>query len=275
MTARSQGRDTRRSGQKTVYVYGILPGDVELDSGVTGVGDPPGEVRLVRHRDLAALVSDVDLGTPLGRPDDLVAHEELLDSAAADVPVLPLRFGAVMGSDEAVAAELLGAHHDEFAAALEQLEGHTEYVVKGRYAEDAILREVLTENQQAAGLAGQIRGADPDATRELRIQLGEIINNAVAAKREEDTRELGGALEGLAAASAARQPTHELDAVYVAFLMETGKAEDLQDAVDRLAQQWRGRIELRLIGPMAAYDFTGNAAAAPEAQPASSPGAAS
>ena len=275
MTARSQGRDTRRSGQKTVYVYGILPGDVELDSGVTGVGDPPGEVRLVRHRDLAALVSDVDLGTPLGRPDDLVAHEELLDSAAADVPVLPLRFGAVMGSDEAVAAELLGAHHDEFAAALEQLEGHTEYVVKGRYAEDAILREVLAESQQAAGLAGQIRGADPDATRELRIQLGEIINNAVAAKREEDTRELGGALEGLAAASAARQPTHELDAVYVALLVETGKAEDLEDAVGRLAQQWRGRIELRLIGPMAAYDFTGNAAAAPEAQPASSPGAAS
>ena len=69
-------QDTRapRSGQQTgVYVYGILPGDVEVEPGAAGVGDPPGEVRVVRHEDLAALVSDVDLSGPLGRPEDLVA----------------------------------------------------------------------------------------------------------------------------------------------------------------------------------------------------------
>jgi hypothetical protein len=38
-------------------VYGIVPGDVELNSGVQGVGDPPGEITLVRSGDLAALVS--------------------------------------------------------------------------------------------------------------------------------------------------------------------------------------------------------------------------
>lgn len=273
MAAKSQDKDTRRSTHKGVYVYGILPGDVELEPGATGVGDPPGEIRLVTHGDLAALVSDVELDKSLGRPEDLVAHEELLDSTAADVPVLPLRFGAVLTGDDAVAQELLDANHDEFAAALEQLEGHAEYVVKGRYVEDAILREVLAEDADAAGLRDQIRGADPDATRQLRMQLGEIINNAVAAKREEDTQALGDAVADLATASVARQPTHELDAVYVAFLVESGKADDLEDAVQRLARQWQGRIELRLIGPMAAYDFVGNATAAAGQQAAGSPGA--
>lgn len=261
MTARET--EAPRSKQQTgVYVYGILPGDVEVEPGAAGVGDPPGEVRVVRHGDLAALVSDVDLSGPLGRPEDLFAHEELLDSSAADMPVLPLRFGAVVTSDDAVTEELLDPHHDEFAAALRQLEGHAEFVVKGRYAEDAILREVLTEDRQAAKLAEQIRGGDPDGTRELRMQLGEIINNAIAAKREEDTRALGEAVAGRVTASAVRPPTHELDAVYTAFLVETSAVEDLEQALQRQARDWHGRIELRLIGPLAAYDFTGTAAAA-------------
>lgn len=243
--------------QTVVYVYGILPGDVEVEPGATGVGDPPGEVRIVRHRDLAALVSDISPDLPLGRPEDLMAHQELLDASAADVAILPLRFGAVVASDDAVAEELLGPNYDDFSAALEQLEGYAEYVIKGRYVEDAVLREVLAEDPEAAQLGDQIKGADPDATRELRMQLGEIVNNAVDAKREADTRTAGDAVTELAAASVVRPPTHELDAVYIALLVESSAEQDLEQAVQRLADDWDGRVELRLIGPMAAYDFVG------------------
>ena len=255
-------QDTRapRSEQQTgVYVYGILPGDVEVEPGAAGVGDPPGEIRVVRHGDLAALVSDIDLSQPLGRPEDLFAHEELLDSSAAEVAVLPLRFGAVVTNDDAVTEELLDPHHDEFAAALRELEGHAEYVVKGRYVEDSVLREVLSEDPAAARLGDQIRGADPDATRELRMQLGEIVSNAVTVKHQEDTHAFGDAVEGLVVASVVRPPTHELDAVHTALLVDTSAVQDLEQAVQRLADDWDGVIELRLIGPMAAYDFVGTA----------------
>ena len=73
------------------HVYGIVPGDVEVVADVRGVGDPPGRVQLVRHRGLAALVSEVGLDHPLGTPDDLQAHQQLLDAVVAQVPVLPLR----------------------------------------------------------------------------------------------------------------------------------------------------------------------------------------
>lgn len=240
-----------------VYVYGIIPADTEVESGAKGVGDPPGEVRLVRHRDLAAMVSDINLDKPLGRPEDLMAHEELLDGAAADVPVLPLRFGAVVTDDSGVRDELLDAHHDEFAEALKQLEGRAEYVVKGRYSEEETLREVLSQNQEAADLRDQIKGKDEDATRDLRIRLGEIINESVSAYRERDTRALGDAVADCVEASFVREPTHELDAVHTAFLVRNDKASDLERALDKLARDWEGTVELRLIGPLAAYDFVG------------------
>jgi hypothetical protein len=258
-----QDAQTPRAQQRAVYVYGILPGDIDLVPGATGVGEPPGEVRVVRHGDLAALVSDVDMDKPLGRPQDLLAHEELLDLAAAEVPVLPLRFGALVSNDDAVAKELLQPHRDEFATALSKLEDRVEYVIRGRYDEQAILREVLQENELAARLAEQIRGAQPDATRAPRIRLGEILNNAVAAKRQQDTRAAGNALADLVDASVVRPPSSEFDAVYTAVLVTTDSREELEEAVALLARDWEGRVDMSLIGPIAAYDFVGTPGQAP------------
>jgi hypothetical protein len=251
MAASSQ---TQQTG---FYVYGILPGDIELTSDMSGVGDPPSEVRVVRSGDLAALVSEVDMSRPLGSPEDLAAHKEILDASAADVPVLPMRFGAVLASEDAVAHELLEDHRDELADALEELDGLAEYVVKGRYVEQAILKEILSENKAAARLRDQIRGADSDATRDARIRLGEIINSAITEKREQDTRALGKAMADHCEASLVRDPTHERDAVHVAFLVRVGREKEIEDVVKDLGEKWDGRVELRLLGPMAAYDFVG------------------
>jgi hypothetical protein len=253
---------TSTQAKTGTYVYGIVPGDVDLNSGVRGVGDPPSEVTLVRSGDLAALVSDVDVTKALGTPEDLQAHQEILDAVVTESPVLPLRFGAVLTSQDAVAEELLEANRDEFTAALGDLEGCAEFVVRGRYAEEAILPEILSENSAAAKLADRIRGADPEASRELRIQLGELVNNAVAEKREADTSMLMSAMKGHCTASVVRDPTSELDAVYVAFLLRADQAGELDRVLTDLGERWEGRIELRILGPMAPYDFVGNLAKA-------------
>ena len=244
------------------YVYGIVPGDVELNSGVQGVGDPPGEITLVRSGDLAALVSEIDVSKPLGTPQDLQAHEEILDAVVTETPVLPLRFGAVLTGEDAVAEELLEANHDAFAALLQQLEGSAQFVVRGRYAEAAILDEILSKNSAAAKLADRIRGADPEATRDLRIQLGEIINQAVEGKRQADTSLLMSAMKGHCMASVVRDATNELDAVYAAFLLQADQAGELDRVLTDLGERWADRVELTILGPMAPYDFVGNLAKA-------------
>jgi Gas vesicle synthesis protein GvpL/GvpF len=256
-TAQKSGQRSHQNGSRTAsYVYGIFPADIKLNTDdVVGVGDPPGELRIVRSGDLAALVSTVRLDRPIGTPEDLTAHAQIVDACTAEVSVLPIRFGAVLTDDEAVAAELLDANHDEFLAALRQLDGTAQFVVKGRYDERAVLEEVLAGNREAGELQETIQGADPDATRDLRIRLGEAINDGVAARREADTRVLGERMRGRCVASNVREPSHELDAVNVAFLLKSGQDDELRAVIDQLAADWQGRAELRLVGPMAAYDF--------------------
>jgi hypothetical protein len=52
-----------------------------------------------------------------------------------------------------------------------------------------------------------------------------------------------------------REPTHEFDAVHVALLAEVERQADLERALDRLRENWQRRTELRLLGPLAPYDF--------------------
>jgi hypothetical protein len=246
-----------KQSEKTtgIYVYGIVPADVQVEESAEGIGDPPATVEVIREGDIAALVSSVRTDEPLGKPDCLLAHARLLDGTASVAPVLPLRFGAVMTDEESVAEELLRKNHDEFAQALQALEGHAEYIVKGRYDEDTILREVISESADAQQLREQIAGMSEDAGRQARMALGEVVVKAIDAKRAADTEAVVKAFDDIAKQVNVREPSHELDAVNIAVLAKVDQQDELQEKVNDLAENWGGRVEVRLLGPLAAYDF--------------------
>ncbi|MGR6923868.1 GvpL/GvpF family gas vesicle protein [[Actinomadura] parvosata] len=246
---------TRQRQNLGSYVYGIVPAGTKVPSDVQGLGDPAGKVRLIEHEDIAALVSDVNVDQPLGRPGDFLAHEGLLDAMADKGPVLPFRFGGVLASTEAVVEELLAPHHDDFKSALDQLQGYAEFVIKGRYAEQTVLAEILAESPEAQSLREAIRGKPEDATRNERIRLGEIITASVEAKRAMDTQMLLDGLTGHYMQASLRDPTHEWDAVHVALLSERDDQKGLEKAMKEFGERWAGRVDLRLLGPMAPYDF--------------------
>jgi hypothetical protein len=243
------------------YVYGVVFADDAAGKHTRGVGDNPG-LEFVRHERIAALTSEVDLNRPLGTPDDLIAHERVLDAAAARGPVLPMRFGSVMTSGDAVKGELLADHYDELVAALDDLKGRAEFVVRGRYAQDVILTEVLRENPDAARLADDIRGKDSTVTMDARIRLGELVSAAIAAKREADTAVLAEALAPDCAGVLVREPTHDTDAAYLALLADRDCQAVIEKKLSRLAEKWEGRVGLELLGPLAPYDFVMSAAPA-------------
>ncbi|HET9893803.1 MAG TPA: GvpL/GvpF family gas vesicle protein [Streptosporangiaceae bacterium] len=239
------------------YVYGIVRSGVKAPPRKRTVGTEHRPAGLVRSGDIAALVSPVRIGAPLGTPDDLMAHQRLLDAVAARAAVLPMRFGAVLDAKGAVRETLLAPYHDEFAEALGKFAGTVQYVITGRYVEDAVLTEVLAEHSEAAALAAAIRGKSELATRELRIRLGELVNEAIAAKRQADSAALMDTVGPYCEAVAARQPSHEEDAACLALLVRRDKADQqrLRQSLNDVAARWRGRVDFRLLGPMAPYDF--------------------
>lgn len=238
-----------------VYVYGVVPADVETDPEARGVGGESAHVNVVRHGQIAALVTELDLDQPLGTLEDLLAHEQLLDATAAVAPVLPARFGAVLADRRVTVEEFLAPCHDEFSAALRELEGKAEYVVKARYVEGTVLRDVVASDPTLQRLRAKIRDKPEATTRNERIALGEAVNNAIDARRQGDSRRVADTVAPSSAGVVVRDATGELDAANVAVLAEISREAELLQALGDLAQEWAGQVEVRLLGPLAPYDF--------------------
>jgi hypothetical protein len=64
-------------------------------------------------------------------------------------------------------------------------------------------------------------------------------------------------MKGVCVAGVTWEPAGALDAVNAAFLVEASEERTVERVTEALAREWEGRIDLQLLGPMAAYDFTG------------------
>jgi Gas vesicle synthesis protein GvpL/GvpF len=238
---------------RVCYVYGIVPASTELPEGLLGTGG--GKVGLIRYGDLAGVVSELPAAGAMGTRDDLLAHESVVASLAARTTMLPLRFSAVVTTADAVAKEMLEPYYEWFTGILADLEGRAEFSVSGTYVQDTVLREVLAEEPEVMRLRESLRGLPEEAGYYERVRLGELIVHALDAKREVDTADLVQVLSRHTVAVAPRPPANEDTAADAAFLVADEDREDFRRAVDELGYRWAGRIRLRVLGPLAPYDF--------------------
>jgi hypothetical protein len=236
------------------YVYGIVsassPGVPEEVTGVDGTA-----VELIRHEDLAAAVGVITAERPPGRRADLVAHSEVVDALAAAGPVVPVRFGSVAASRRAVVEDLLVPEADRFRHLLAELNGRAQFNLRATYLEPAVLAEIVSENPEVAALRERTRDLSEEESYADRVRLGELVARAMDAKRELDSQVVLDAVLPHSSAYRLRSGTgvnHLLDAV---FLVEDDQRASFEETLESLAEGMHERARLRLLGPLAAYDF--------------------
>lgn len=235
------------------YVYGIVPARTRLPAGLLGAGG--GEVRLVRYGGLAGVISDLPPTGALGTREELLSHESVVAALTARTTMLPLRFSAVVTTADAVVKEMLEPYYDWYTDVLADLRDRAEFSVSGAYVQDTVLREVLAEEPEVIRLRESLRGLSEDSGYCERVRLGELIVHAMDAKREADTEELVRMLSRHAVAVAQRTPVDQDTAADAAFLVADEERDGFRRAMEELSCRWAGRIRLRMLGPLAPYDF--------------------
>jgi hypothetical protein len=229
---------TETAARVAAYVYGVARSDItpSLGAGVAGA-----EVRLVRHRGLAALVSDVPSAGVRARRRDLLAHSDVLQAAFAAGTVLPLRFE----DEAAVADELLGGRHDALTSLLDELEDTSELTVRASYVEEAVLAEIVNEDARVARLRAQSRD----------VQLGEAVAAALAAKRARDASAIVATLESLARDLVVEEQREPYEVVRASFLVDRREVSAFDRAIEVLARERAGVIAVRCVGPLPPHSF--------------------
>ncbi|MFJ4657058.1 GvpL/GvpF family gas vesicle protein [Nocardia sp. NPDC088792] len=219
----SEAARTPSDSKTALLIYAIVPAETRLAA--DGIGRVPSPVRTVTHGPIAALVSEVPAGQPLDQAEDIRGFANIVDALVTQGPIIPMRFGSALPDDKAVDESLLAPNEERFHAALGQLFGQAEYLVQAQYLE--MLTTAVAEEQRHA-----------------------------------DSEILLRALSQLTGQISVRPPTHDAELADIAVLIPFDKQQELLHIVNSFAEEWQQRAQLRIVGPLAAWDFL--AAEAPE-----------
>ncbi|MBB5937066.1 GvpL/GvpF family gas vesicle protein [Streptomyces zagrosensis] len=235
----------------STYVYAITPVDhpLRLD-GLHGVGEPAGELRVLKTRELGAVVSDAPEDLRAKRRD-LIAHQSVLSRLLDEGATLPMRFGLVGPDDDRVLAAL-EERRAEYGERLKEIAGCVEYHLKVSRDESDMLREIVSESDEVRRL-NEITRERPDAQEE-RLRLGELLSHEVRQRQDDVANGIVARLAptGLGHRVGAATSSHFLN---VSFLVKRADATSFAQAVDEEAEQQGPGYVLSLHGPLPPYSF--------------------
>jgi Gas vesicle synthesis protein GvpL/GvpF len=249
----SAGTAGAATAAPAVYVYGVTWAHAARAQAAAGIGEA--DVDFVRFDDLAALTTTVENPRVRARRRDLVAHSEVLRTALDRGTVLPLSFGTVFESAEAVVGRLLERRRDELRRLLRELDGRVELSVKAFHREEAILAEILRENPRIARLREAVRTGPEAATYGLRLELGELVAAELRARSRRDAEAILGVLRPLAVAVDVDEEPIEHQVLRASFLVERGRVDAVDEAMNDLAGRYDGLIDFKYVGPLPPHSF--------------------
>jgi Gas vesicle synthesis protein GvpL/GvpF len=245
------------SASTNTYVYGVVPAANARRwpkaAGVDGASRP---VRTIVEGELAALVSDIDADRTPGRREDVEIHRRVLSKAIQRSTTIPMRFGIVMPDDDTVRERLLERHAAELTELVNSLEGRIQMSVKAFYADDALLRDVLGANPDLARQSAELGPPDDPADQAARVRLGELVAQAVDARRAEVESALVDELSALADDVQVDPPSGERGALNAQLLVRRDRRPELDEKVHELGEVLEGDLAFRYVGPLPPYSFS-------------------
>lgn len=238
-----------------LLVYAVVRAERDLPDDATGVDGSA--LSLVPYGEIGAVVSEVAPGRPIGRRADLTAYSDVVAALVPGGVVVPIGFGTVLPDDHEVVAELLAPREAELAELLTGLDGQVQYNLRAGYVDETVLAEIVRGDPEIGRLRERTRGLPEDVAIGDRIRLGELVAQAWERLAYRDADRLLREVAPVLTAHAVRREPAPSAALDAALLVEAARAQELEDTLEHLAEQTGGRMRLRLVGPLAPYDFVG------------------
>jgi hypothetical protein len=220
-----------------------------------GIGERGDVVHTVSFMSLAAVVSDSPVIEYDSSRRNMMAHTLVLEEVMREFTILPVRFGTVAPGVEAIQEKVLKRRYGELNGLLNEMEGRVELGLKAFWYEEVIFHEVVEENPAIRSLRDSLMGRTAEETYYDRIRLGEMVEAAMAKKRDEDAEKILARLRPLVYQTRANKVITDRMVVNAAFLVEEGRGLEFDQAIQQLDAEMGRRLIFKYVGPVPPYNF--------------------
>jgi hypothetical protein len=222
------------------YVYCIIETNEPRSFGPMGIGGRGDDVYTVRHKGLAAVVSNTPLVVYDPTRENVFAHEQVNETVMREFTVLPMAFRGT---------------YDALRDVLAKMEGKVEFGLKVNWDRDKVTAELEEKDDEIRHLKEQITSRTTGSTYFARMQLGRLIETALTDQADAYIREVYSHLRDTAVASRANKPIGDRMIMNAAFLIERDREAEFDQKVKEIAAKYEGKLSFKYTGPWPPYNF--------------------
>jgi hypothetical protein len=243
-------------GAEGVYVYCIIESGDQTTFGKIGIGGRGDEVFTVHYRDLAAVVSRAPLIVYDPTRENALTHEhvqEVVMNEHGFTPV-PMSFGTLFKTDDDT-VEFLKDTYDALRDVLQKMKDKLEFGLKVNWDRESVLREIEEQNEEIRRLKAEIQTNTQSSTYFARMQLGRLVEQALADRSDSFVREIYDHLRDAAIASRSNKVIGDKMIMNAAFLVARDHAERFDEKVHDISEKFEGKLSFKYTGPWPPYNF--------------------
>src|SRR5579864_6616699 len=239
---------TRPQQQEGRYVYGVIEAREVLNFGKIGIGGMGENVYTAHHGDVAAVVSKTPVFIFDPTRENALAHEHVIETVMKSNTIIPMSFGTVFRTDDDI-REVLKSIYTSVKDVLHQMAGKLEFGLKVNWDRDQIIEDIKQEDEEIRQFHQEIIRKHLQSTYLARMQLGRMIDKALAERSISYVREIYEALRGVCVASRDNQPIGDKMIMNAAFLVERDREAEFDSGVNKIARKYGQRLKFKYTGP--------------------------
>ena len=243
--------DVRQEGR---YVYGIIQSREPVSFGKMGIGGAGEMVYAVTHGDISAVVSRTSVFIFDPTRENALAHEHVIETVMKAHTIIPMSFGTVFRTDDDI-REVLRSIYPSVKDVLKQMSGKVEFGLKVTWDHDRVVEELKRDHEEIHRFHQEITRKHLLSTYFARMQLGRMIEKALAERSAQYVREIYETLRGICVASRDNKPIGDKMIMNAAFLIEREREAEFDSAVNRIAKKFGERLNFKYTGPWPPYNF--------------------
>jgi hypothetical protein len=168
--------------------------------------------------------------------------------------VIPMSFGAIFRTEQDV-REFLKDTADALRDVLHKMKDKIEFGLKVYWDPEVAVKEVEEQVEEVRRIKEEIMSNRLASTYFARMQLGRLVEQALAEKQDGYVREVYDHLRDCAVASRHNKPIGDKMILNAAFLVERDKQAEFDQAVQEIARRYEGGLRFNYTGPWPPYNF--------------------
>ena len=234
------------------YLYAIVAGDQPRSYSSLGIDG--NDVCTITEGRVAAVVSGLT-GTKI-RPQraHLAAHQAVLKCLMADTTPLPMAFGTIAASPEAI-RRILVRHRRAFEEQLRRVAGKVEMGLRVAWDVPNIFEYFVNTHAELRLARDRLVGARHQFTQEEKIELGRMFDRLLNDDREDHTRKVKHVLGPVCVEFKSSQCRNEQEVMNVACLVRRDGQEQFSAGVFAAAKLFDNNFTFDFSGPWAPHNF--------------------